>query len=563
MNDWKTIKWIFKKTKSQAVNFILLNLLNIVYSVLSIYLILISKHVIDAAASGSLLELKKYIIQLIMITLIEIGLKAILASIHAVTRAKLEMNFKQDVLHTILRRNYEQVTKFHSGELMTRIVSDVNLIIDTLVALIPSILSMVTRLVCAIVLLFQISREFVFALLIGGAVLFVVVNVFKPYLKNIHKKMQEAGADVRLFFQEVFDNLLVIKIFQAERTIGEKSMELQNRRYDLQMKRRSLSIASGTGYNMIFQVCYLFALIWSTYQLYWKNITVGGLTSIVQLINQVQSPIIGLSRSFQNTFGMIGSAERIMELENLPEDVVGEEIEPEGLYGGLEKIVVENVDFTYKNKRIFEQANFEVNKGEIVAIYGESGIGKSTLLKLVLGIIEKDEGEIYFALKNGNQQMIGNDTRKMFAYVPQGKFVLSGTIRENIRFVNPEASEEEMEEALEVSDCQKFVAELPKGLDTEIGEKGSGLSEGQLQRLALARAILSQAPILILDEITSSLDRKTEEEVLHNIKNLKNRTCLIVTHRNSISAICDREFVVENKKIREKEKEDGGSKSTA
>lgn len=518
---------------------------------------------IDAAASGSLLELKKYIVQLIAITLIEIGLKAILASIHAVTRAKLEINFKQDVLHTILKRNYEQVTKFHSGELMTRIVSDVNLIIDTLVALIPSILSMVTRLVCAIVLLFQISKEFVFALLIGGLLLFVVVNVFKPYLKNIHKKMQEAGANVRLFFQEVFDNLLVIKIFQTEETICEKSMDLQNKRYDLQMKRRSLSIASGTGYNIIFQVCYLFALIWSTYNLYWKNITVGGLTSIVQLINQVQSPIIGLSRSFQNTFGMIGSAERIMELENLDEDIVGKETDSEELYGNLEKIVMQNVDFTYKNKKIFEQLNFEVNKGEIVAIYGESGIGKSTLLKLILGIIEKDQGEIYFDLKNGKQKKIGNDTRKMFAYVPQGKFILSGTIRENITFVNPKATEEEWEEALSVSDCKSFIKELPQGLETEIGEKGSGLSEGQLQRLALARAIVSKAPILILDEITSSLDSKTEEEVLHNIKNLKNRTCLIVTHRNSISAICDREFVVENKKIREKEKENEGSKGTA
>lgn len=562
LNDLKTLKWIFEKTKSQAINFILLNLINMVYSVLSIYLILISKHVIDAAASGTMLELKKYIVQLIMVTMIEIGLKAILASIHAVTQAKLEMNFKQDVLHTILKKNYEQVTKFHSGELMTRIVSDVNLIIDTLVELIPSILSMITRLVCAIVLLFQISKEFVFALLLGGLVLFVVVNVFKPYLKNIHKKMQEAGSNVRLFFQEVLNNLLVIKIFQAEEMMLDKSVELQNKRYDLQMKRRGLAIASGTGYNVIFQVCYLFALIWSTYNLYWQKITVGGVTSIVQLINQVQSPIIGLSRSFQNMFGMIGSAERIMELERLTEDVVGEEIACEELYDCLEKIVMQKVDFTYKNKKIFEDANFVVNKGEIVAIYGESGIGKSTLLKLVLGIIEKDQGEVYFALKDGKTVRIGNDTRKMFAYVPQGKFILSGTIRENITFVNPQASEKEMEEALDVSDCKRFVEEFPRGLDTEIGEKGSGLSEGQLQRLALARAILSQAPILILDEITSSLDSKTEEEVLRNIKRLKNRTCLIVTHRNSISKICDREFVVENKKIREKEKEDEGSKGT-
>lgn len=371
--------------------------------------------------------------------------------------------------------------------------------------------------------------------------------------------MQEAAANVRLFFQEVFENLLVIKIFQAEDAILKKSQELQDTRYEIQMKRRTLSIASGTGFNIVFQVSYLYALIWSTYHLYLRNITVGGLTSIVQLISQIQVPIIGLSRSFQNVFGMMASAERMIELEEMEEDKVEKDVSKDELYCDLKSIVVKDVGFTYKNKRVFDGADLEVKKGEIVAIYGESGAGKSTLLKLILGVIEKDSGEIYFELENGKQQAIGTQTRNMFAYVPQGKFILSGTIRENICFVNPEVSEEELEEALRVSDCQKFVEELPNGLDTIIGERGSGLSEGQLQRLALARALVSRAPILILDEITSSLDSKTEQVVLNHIKTLKNRTCMIVTHRNSISEICDREFVVENQNIREKEKKDEGS----
>ncbi len=554
LKDVKTIKWIFKKTKSQNFNFILLNFFNIIYSMLSVYLIFVSKHVIDAAVSGSISELRKYIFQLITISLTEVGLRAMIASVDAVTRAKLELNFKQDVLQTILKRNYEKIVKFHSGELMTRVVSDVNIVIETLVSLIPDMLSMVARLICAVVLLFRISKEFVWILLIGGVILFVVVNLFKPYLKKVHQKMQEASGNVRLFFHEVFENLIVIKIFGAEDVILRKSTELQEKRYNIQMKRRSLSIASGTGFNIIFQVSYLYTLIWSSYHLYLKNITVGGLTSIVQLISQIQAPIIGLSRTFQNIFGMIGSAERIIELENMEEDKVEKEIERDVLYENLKSIIVKNIEFTYKNKKIFKEANLCVKKGEIVAIYGESGIGKSTLLKLILGIIEKDGGQIYFELEDGKQQLIGTDTRNMFAYVPQGKFILSGTIRENVTFVNPKVSEKDLEEALIVSDCQKFMKELPDGLETRIGERGSGLSEGQLQRLALARAIVSQAPILILDEITSSLDRKTEEKVLSHIKNLQNRTCLIVTHRNSISEICDKEFVVENQSIREKER---------
>ena len=325
------------------------------------------------------------------------------------------------------------------------------------------------------------------------------------------------------------------------------------------MKQRKISIASSTGFNTIFQIVYLFALIWSAYNVYLKNLTIGGLTSIVQLVTQIQAPIIGLSRSFQNMFNMIGSAERIIELENIEKDIEVDIIDKENLYNMLDSIVLKDVDFTYKDKKIFDKLNLEVKKGENIVIYGESGIGKSTLLKLILGIIKNDSGEIYFNLQNKNKQPINIDTRNMFAYVPQGKFILSGTIRENLTFVNKNISDEELEKALQISCCKTFIEQLENGLDTKIGERGSGLSEGQLQRIAIARAIVSGAPILILDEITSSLDSKTEEEFINNIKNLKNRTCIIVTHRNSISKLCDKEYIVENMNIREKDKINGRS----
>lgn len=559
MKDTKTIKWIFNKTKSNLLNFILLNIINIIYSFLSIYSILISKNLIDAATNGTSTELKAYIMQLILVAILAITLRAILASIDAVTRAKLEMNFKQNILETILKRNYEKITKFHSGDLMTRIVSDVDIIIDTLVSLIPSILSMITSLICAIILLFQISQQFVGILLLGGIFLFVVINLLKPYLKNIHKKVQEANGNVRLFFKEVFENILVIKIFQAENPILKKCDELQHKKYDIQMKQRSLSIASSTGLNTIFQIVYIYALVWSAYHLFKKNITVGGLTSIVQLVTQIQVPIISLSRCVQNIFNMIGSAERIIELENIEKDVIVDEIDSKQLYDNLDSIVVENVDFTYKNKKIFKQINLTVTKGENIVIYGESGIGKSTLLKLILGIIKNDTGHIYFKLKDGSKQPIHVDTRNMFSYVPQGKLILSGSIRENITFVNPNISDDDLDKALEISCCKSFIDQLEHGLDTKIGERGKGLSEGQLQRIAIARAIASKAPILILDEITSSLDSKTEEAVIQNIKNIKDITCIIVTHRNSVSKLCDKEYIVEDKNIREKDKTNEGS----
>lgn len=559
LKDIKTIKWIFSKTKSNNINFILLNVTNIIYSCLSIYLILVSKNVIDSAINGVSSDLKKYIIQLIVLTFIAIALQAIISSIDAITRAKLEINFKQDILKNIIKRNYEKISTFHSGELMTRIMSDVNIIIDTLVSLIPSILSMITKLICAIILLFQINKQFVGILLIGGIILFVVVNIIKPYLKSIHKKVQESSANVRLFFKEVFENLIVIKIFQAENPILDKSHELQTKKYNIQMKQRKIGITSNIGFNTIFEIVYIYALVWSAYNLYMKNITVGDLTSIVQLVTQIQVPIIGISRSIQNIFSMIGSAERIIELESIEEDIKVNDINKEELYEKLNSIVIEDVSFKYKNKQIFNEINLKVKKGENIVIYGESGAGKSTLLKMILGIIKNDSGNIYFQLKDGNKQIINVDTRNMFAYVPQGKLILSGTIRENITFVNKNISNNDLEKALEVSCCKSFIDKLENGLDTKIGERGSGLSEGQLQRIAIARAIVSKAPILILDEITSSLDNKTEEVVINNIKKLKDKTCIIVTHRNSISKICDKEYVVENMNIKEKDKINGRS----
>ena len=562
MNDIKTIKWIFRKTKSQSFNFILLNILNIVYSALSIYLIAVSKNIIDSAISQSIKGLERYIAELIIISLIEIALKAIIMSITTVSTSKLEINFKQNVLDTIIKRNYTQITKLHTGELMTRLVSDVNIVIDTLMSLIPDILSLLTKLICSVILLFRINKEFVGVLLIGGVSLFIIINLFRPFLKRIHKKIQEASSIVRLLFKEIFENLIVIKIFQTEDVILKKSKELQNKRYDIIMKRKRLSVLSELGFSVIFKATYLYALIWCSYNVILKKITAGSLTSVLQLITQIQVPIIELSTSFQGIFGMLASAERIIELENMKPDTIEKEIDAVELYDNLKSITLKDVNFKYKNKEIFKNVDFEVKKGEIVAIYGESGIGKSTLLKMILGIIEKQSGDIYFSLNNGQKQDINTDTRNMFTYVPQGKFVLTGTIRENITFVNKDITEEELEQALEVSNCKKFINELKDGLETVISERGSNLSEGQIQRLAIARA--SNAPILILDEITSSLDSNTEKEVLNNIKNLKNRTCIIVTHRNSISDICNREFVVENMTVVEKERniEDGRNTDT-
>jgi ATP-binding cassette subfamily B protein len=281
----------------------------------------------------------------------------------------------------------------------------------------------------------------------------------------------------------------------------------------------------------------------------------GTVTAILQLVNQIQSPFAALSGVMPQYYELIASTERLMEIEKVPDEEADnmEDICVAETYDKLKYINFDNISFKYDRDIILDNTSLKVNKGDFVAIMGISGIGKSTLLKLLLGVFKVENGKIELCLDDKN---IPADyhTRRLFSYVPQGNFLLSGTIRENLLFINDKASDDEIQKAIEISCSDQFINELPEGLETVIGEHGIGLSEGQLQRLAIARSLLSNSPVMLLDEATSALDEATEKRFLENLKSLQDKTCIIVSHKNAALEICNKHIQIIDKKIVMEEK---------
>jgi ATP-binding cassette subfamily B protein len=266
-------------------------------------------------------------------------------------------------------------------------------------------------------------------------------------------------------------------------------------------------------------------------------------------VNQLQAPFVNLSGIMPQYLAMVASGERLMELEAIQGEPEPVDAEPAELYAEMETLGAEGMSFAYDRDQVFREAEFVLPKGAFAVITGPSGIGKSTLLKLLLGVFRLDGGRLY--LQHGTERtVLDRSTRRLFAYVPQGNLLFSGSIRDNLTIVRPRATQEELDRAVYVSCMDEFLPQLPRGLDTVLGESGAGLSEGQAQRLAIARAVLGGAPILLLDECTSALDERTEDQVLRRIRALPDRTTIAVTHRPAAIALCDWRLEVNDGKIR-------------
>ena len=561
MKNQNSLKWIIKNSKGEIPKIVILSISNILLALVATVLALVSKLAIDsaqrAATASSNAEFLHYrnliifncILILVVITS-RLLLRVFTQSLTIRVQAKMEMKMRGRLFYSIMMKDYGKINKYHSGELMNRITSDVKIVTEGIISIVPDALYFLTQFVGAFVVLIIFDWKFTMLFIAAGIVMSVIAVFFRGKLKNLSKQVQETDGKVRSFFQEAIESMLVVKTFGLEKQFDKKGNILQRTNYEVKMRRRKITIFANAGFSFIFNARYLFALGWCAIKVSMKAMTYGTLTAVLQLISQIQTPFVSITKMFPQYYAVLASAERIMEIENITnEESTYEKIDVKQTYDKLKSIRFNNIKFNYGRETVIEHGDAMLNKGDFVAIRGISGIGKSTLMKMLLGVFKPQQGTIDICLENGKTIQASPDTRCMFSYVPQGNYLFSGTIRENILMINPNASDEEVSQALKLSEIEDFIEKLPDGLDTVIGEKGLGISEGQAQRLAIARALISNAPIILLDEATSALDKNTEEKVLDNIKKLNKKTCIIITHKAAALEVCNREFIINDKQL--------------
>lgn len=549
-NKKSALRWIMHSSRQQLFNIVFLAIVYGLNAFIGVYNTVFAKKLVDAATKGHDMDAVVYYGLLYLgITVVQLVTLVLARNYVFKISAKLEMSMKSKLFRDMMEKSYENITAYHSGELMNRLTSDIQVVCSAITTIIPNIVFFIVKIIGIFYILITIDVWFALVFVVGGALVFLASSLFKPVTKRMHKRVQETDGKVRSFMQEGLSSLLMVKTFNAQDKMSATADELQQENYAAKRRRNILSICTGTAVSTVFSLAFVWGLGWGAYMLYYGMISYGVLTQIITLIGQIRTPIQGMSNIFPTYFNALASAERVMEIEALPdEEILNSDLDVTKLYNDMSEIRFDNITFAFDRDEVLENTSLSVKKGEFVAIEGISGIGKSTLLKLLLSVYHPQQGEIFIRTEK-EKISVDRSTRNLFSYVPQGNFLLSGTLRENVAFVAPDAADSDILNAAKIACADEFIRELPQGLDTVIAERGGGLSEGQVQRIAIARAILSGAPVLLLDEATSALDEATEAQLLKNLREMKDVTCIIISHKKAAEQICDKIVTIDNKKI--------------
>lgn len=536
------MKWLYGYIRLFSGRIFLIVFIEVMLSMFGVSFALVSRKLIDLATGFSEGSLLFYGILMGILMLFEIFLQSGLLVYNARVSEDMTNTIRIRILSLLAESKWLGYSKLHSGDVVTRMTSDVLVVTGGIMGTAPGIISLFVRLIAAFILLFHFDPVLAFLGVLIGPLFLLLSKLFSPTLRKLHLETQHAESNVRRVIQEILGNILVVKAFNLEESSLNQVCDLQNVHRTWIVKRSFFGMGASAVMSFGFGAGYLLALIWGAYRLTKGMITFGTLTAFLQLIGQIQGPFLGLAHSLPRVISTCASATRLMDLEVLPKEERGveEHLDNKSTWG----ISIDDLSYSYEKEQVvLDGLNLRIEPGETLAIMGPSGEGKTTLLRMLLALVLPDSGQISLFNELGEKIFISRNTRRLFSYVPQGNTLFSGTVMENLKAGSAEATSEEVQQALKMSCALDFVNELPKKEETLIGENGEGLSEGQLQRLSIARALLRRAPILILDEATSSLDEFTEKTILTAIKNDSfNRTCIFVSHRPSVKDYCDRYY---------------------
>lgn len=542
MRKKSVLVWLVKQMKNRIPALFLMAALDALAALAGVYFALSTKDVVNFAISGDSVGLYRAVFVLGACIVSILLFRGTFRLMHNYLLARLDADWKSKILSGLLNSDYENIFRLHSGEMMNRLTNDVRYVNEGVVDIFPGLVSMLARVAAILVALFTMDGLFALALLAIGGGLYLISAGARSYLRRLNHRISEADGQVMSFYQESLEKIMPVQAMGMEQEVCRRGDKYLNVRYLLQRSRGCLLALTNTALNMFGYVMGFVALVWCALAIQNGSMSFGELTAVTQLVSQLQGPMVSLSGIIPKYSAMITGAERLMELEQLCSP--GEESQERvPAYGEVTHICAKELSFSYDRDAVLKNVEFALPTGSFCVVTGASGVGKSTILKLMLAVFHPEKGQLYLKTAE-SERKLDRATRRLFAYVPQGNLLFSGTVRENLLLVRPDATAEEVESAVYASGMDLFLSQLPNGLDTVLGENGSGFSEGQAQRLAIARGVLLGSPILLLDEATSALDAKTESIVLSRLRELPDKTCIAVTHRQAALSLADWQIAV-------------------
>lgn len=549
MKKTETLSWLCETGGRHKLIIAMLMLIQTVISGITVFYAIILRDMIDSAVSRNRQDFLGSFMLFVCLIVLTVLLRMLFRYLDEHTRSNLENTLKERLMNSLLTKDYAQITAVHSEEWMNRMTSDTAVCANGITEILPGIAGMAVRIAGALIMIFILQPKLACIMIPCGVLLALVTVLFRRRLKLFHKRVQEKDGAFRVYAQERISSMLVLRTFGVEDVTLKAANEKMAEHKQARIRKSLISGLCNAGFSVAMNGMYLMGIGYCALGILNGSVTYGTLTAIMQLTGQLQAPLAGIGGYVPKYYAMLASAERLIKAEEYKEsgcESCRTSEQARDLYTKeFSRIVLDNITFAYQSQKaedfVLRNVNQTLEKGDYISFTGLSGCGKSTLLYLLMGIYEPVRGSVYIETADGRKLPI-KEWKRLFAYVPQGNYLMSGTIREVITFGRQEKdSAQRIEKALELA-CAEFVHELPDGIDTFLGEKGMGLSEGQMQRIAVARALYADAPILILDEATSALDELTERRLLEKLKQLTDKMVLIVTHRTAALGICNKQI---------------------